>query len=202
MSYDQEALRKVRLEWQLYKDRTGSSQTKAAQALGMNQSAFSQYLQGKIPLNTDFISKFCAMTGASPSDFGVKATASVTAKAVPVRRTISGSPTSKTHVTVETILPNDECYVLEMDYNDHFHRKGTMILCDDNCQIVSGDHVVYQQAPDRPLVVGELKSTVEGWEVMEPLWSGGRRYLVEPSDAVTRVISFFLPQQSGRAFTK
>lgn len=45
-----------------------SSQEALVAALGFGQSALSQYLRGKIPLNGDALRKFCELLGCNPWD--------------------------------------------------------------------------------------------------------------------------------------
>ncbi len=57
--------------WQDAMRRAGSkvSQDDVADRLGIGQSAFSQYLNGKIPLNPDFAAKISGLIGAKVGDF-------------------------------------------------------------------------------------------------------------------------------------
>jgi transcriptional regulator with XRE-family HTH domain len=41
----------LKMHWEVYKKATGTTQVDAAKTLGWTQSAFSQYINGKIPLN-------------------------------------------------------------------------------------------------------------------------------------------------------
>lgn len=61
-------LDQINATWQAFKNSTGCSQAEAAKQLGMNQSAFSQYLRGAVPLNTDFKRKFAELTGSKVGD--------------------------------------------------------------------------------------------------------------------------------------
>lgn len=55
----QSAQRKIKKPW---------SQEHAAELLGFGQSAFSQYVTGKIPLNAPALWKFCTLLGVKPED--------------------------------------------------------------------------------------------------------------------------------------
>ena len=64
-------LKEVFKAWQDEMRRTGSkvSQDDVADRLGIGQSAFSQYLNGKIPLNPDFAAKISGLIGTKVSEF-------------------------------------------------------------------------------------------------------------------------------------
>lgn len=57
-------------EWQKRQREAGrpSSQDAASEYLGFNQSALSQYLNGRIPLNVSALVAFCKLMGALPSE--------------------------------------------------------------------------------------------------------------------------------------
>lgn len=199
MEYSNDVLKKVQLAWSSHKDATALSQAKAAKAMGMNQSAFSQYLRGTIPLNTDFLTKFTAFTGLELSDFGASSD-TVPEKPLRVLATLSGRKPTTPSVLVETILECDESYFIEVDYDDFGLRKGSMLLVNPKGNVRAGDRVVYLRKKGQPIVFGELSETEEGWEILEQLWQGGRRYLVDPKDDVFRVVSVYNPQARGRKF--
>jgi transcriptional regulator with XRE-family HTH domain len=54
--------------WHAKKKQLGLSQERAAEIYGCSQGNISQYLNGKIPLNTDAIYKFAKMLCVSPSE--------------------------------------------------------------------------------------------------------------------------------------
>lgn len=199
MEYSDDVLKKVQLAWSSHKDAKALSQAKAAKAMGMNQSAFSQYLRGTIPLNTDFLTKFTAFTGTELADFGVLA-GSVKEKPLRVLCTLSGRKPASSSMLVETILECDSSYFIEVDYADFSLQKGSMLLVNPKGNVRAGDMVVYHRKKGQPIVFGELMETEEGWEILEQLWQGGRRYLVDPKDDVFRVVSVYYPSARGRKF--
>lgn len=199
MEYSDDVLQKVQLAWSAHRDTESLSQAKAAQAMGMNQSAFSQYLRGAIPLNTDFLSKFTAFTGTKLSDFGAEVTA-VPSRPLRVLRTLSGAKPTVNSILVETILENEASYLVEVDYNDFMLPKGSMLLVNPKGTIRHGDRVVYIRRGNVHTVFGTISETEEGWEILEQLWQGGRRYLVDPKDDVFRVMSVYFPLTKGSRF--
>ncbi len=68
---DAARLKKLFLSWQQQQKEADSpvSQAAAAEQLGFNQSALSQYLNGKIPLNVAAATKFAELLGQQISDF-------------------------------------------------------------------------------------------------------------------------------------
>ncbi|WP_292041507.1 LexA family transcriptional regulator [Massilia sp. UBA6681] len=68
---DAARLKKLFLSWQQQQKEAGSavSQEAAAERLGFNQSALSQYLNGRIPLNVDASRKFSELLGRPVSEF-------------------------------------------------------------------------------------------------------------------------------------
>lgn len=68
---DAARLKKLFSSWQTTRRDQGlpSSQEAATELLGFNQSALSQYLNGKIPLNLDAAAKFAKMMDRSVGDF-------------------------------------------------------------------------------------------------------------------------------------
>ncbi|MEH6729275.1 MAG: helix-turn-helix transcriptional regulator [Pseudoalteromonas distincta] len=199
MEYSDDVLKKVQIAWSSHKDAKALSQASAAKAMGMNQSAFSQYLRGTIPLNTNFLAKFTAFTGTELSDFGALA-GSIKEKPLQVLHTLSGRKPSISSMLVETILECDSSYFVEVDYADFSLRKGSMLLVNPKSNIRAGDMVVYHRKKGQPIVFGELMETEEGWEILEQLWQGGRRYLVDPKDDVFRVVSVYNPSAGGKKF--
>ncbi|AOZ06792.1 LexA family transcriptional regulator [Cupriavidus malaysiensis] len=67
---DAERLTRLFKDWQHARRAQGepSSQEFASELLGFNQSALSQYLRGKIPLNVAAMLKWCALLRCDPSD--------------------------------------------------------------------------------------------------------------------------------------
>lgn len=68
---DAARLKKLFLSWQQQQKDAGTpaSQEVAAERLGFNQSALSQYLNGRIPLNVDAARKFSEVLGQSVAEF-------------------------------------------------------------------------------------------------------------------------------------
>jgi transcriptional regulator with XRE-family HTH domain len=195
------ALRSVQKAWAEYQNSTSTSQSRAAKAIGMNQSAFSQYLRGDIPLNTEFLAKLSTLTKI---DLGVAFTAvapTVRGYTLPVRYTLSGRLLRSETLLISSLVPVDGCYGIRVDYRDHCHQEGTILLVDDTADVKSGDTVVYAR-PDEPIVYGTLGIAEDGWEILEPHAQGGRSYLVSPEDDITRIVGSHLPARDAKTFIK
>ncbi|MBB1404918.1 helix-turn-helix transcriptional regulator [Pseudoalteromonas sp. SG44-5] len=199
MEYSDDVLKKVQLAWSTHRNAEALNQEKAAKAMGMNQSAFSQYLRGAIPLNTDFLTKFTAFTGTEFENLGVK-NGAVKGRPVKVKTTLSGRKPSVSSLFVETILESEESYLVEVDYQDYALPKGSMLLINPKGSVRENESVFYVRGGQNPNVVGTLAETEEGWEILEQLWQGGKRYLVDPEDDVSRVVCVYYPNQRGRLF--
>jgi transcriptional regulator with XRE-family HTH domain len=59
---------RARALWLIKKEKDGLSQMAAGHALGISDSAFNQYIKGKIPLNTDMVARLAAFFGVSARD--------------------------------------------------------------------------------------------------------------------------------------
>lgn len=202
MEYNQDVQKRVQSAWATHKQGRGVSQVAAAKALGMNQSAFSQYIRGTIPLNTDFLRKFAALTDIDPVEFGLQSndSGSVPSRPVKVMATLSGREPKEKSQLVESILENNSCYFVEVDYNDYSLPKGSLLLVNPEGTIREGDTVIYFKGLGEPTVFGQIEETEEGWELLEQLWQGGRRYLVDKEDHVYRVSSLYYPSQGRKHF--
>lgn len=202
MEYSDDVLKRVQSAWQSLKETSKLSQAAAAKAMNMNQSAFSQYLRGAIPLNTDFLRKFAILSDIELHELNGNQiqTDLVPTKPIKVMGTLSGREPKTKFVLVDTILEASGCYFIEVDYNDHPYEKGTMLLISPTGKISDGDAVVYFREDDPRAVFGKLSSTEEGWELTERLWQGGKRYLVDSEDHVYRVSCVYLPSQGRKTF--
>ncbi len=197
MMYDNETLRAVNQTWKNFKTKTGSSQAKAAKAMGMNQSSVSQYLRGEIPLNTDFLTKFSKLTGTELIDAG--ANAILGAQQICVRYTLSGKELKETVALIPSPVPLEHCYAVVVDYCDFAMQQGTLILVDPTATIKEFDPVIFVSDLKR-LVYGFMSFSEGEWEVLEPHYKGGNRYPVKNTDAVHRAGGTFVPEKVGKTF--
>lgn len=125
--------------WKEHKDRTGVSQTRAAQSLGIGQSAFHQYLKGKanggIPLNRNFVVKFAKMVGSSPTDLGWEdSEVNVKEVFIPVRFTNTGTELSGEKISIDSaVVPSASEFAVKVTTcsGSDMTQPGDVYLCRD-----------------------------------------------------------------------
>lgn len=200
MLYDDETLNLIRAAWTDFKKSTKSNQAKAAQAMGMNQSAFSQYLRGDIPLNTDFISKFASLTNTDISTLAPKsAIQQVSMQSISIRYTLSGRQLSNSSELIPSPVNLDHAYAISVDYSDFILERGTLLLVDTVSDIREHDTVILINDANRP-IYGVISCTENVWEVLEPHYFGGNRFTIDSSMSVDRVSGSYIPQNQGKVF--
>jgi hypothetical protein len=91
---DAARLKRLFLNWQTQRKASGlpSSQEAISELLGFNQSAMSQYLNGKIPLNVAAATKFASVFECSISDFSPTLANQAASMAATAGTVISGIP--------------------------------------------------------------------------------------------------------------
>lgn len=202
MAYDSDTLNLIKKTWVNFKASTKTSQAKAAKVMGMNQSAFSQYLRGDIPLNTDFISKFSILTNteiivlAPPSDIR-----KVSMQPITVKYTLSGRKLSESFESIPSPVNLDHAFAIVVDYSDFILERGTLLLIDTVSEIREHDTVVFINKDNRP-IYGVISYLENEWEVLEPHYFGGNRFIIEASMEVNRVSGSYSPPNQGRIFKK
>jgi hypothetical protein len=192
--YDEAVLKRIQSRWGSFKEETKMSQSTAGKAMGMNQSAFGQYLRGAIPLNSDFIAKFEKLTGEEI--VGVKTGDDVAVVTLQVRATLSGRTLEKRRQAVTSVLAQKDSFLVEVDYRSHFLPYGSFLVVSESDEIKAGSMVVYRQEYDR-YVYGELSSTEDGWFVTEPHFFGARSHAVDETNEIFRVAGVYFPPNKG-----
>jgi transcriptional regulator with XRE-family HTH domain len=199
MIYSEDTLQRVKQAWGSFKGDTRTSQAKAAKAMGMNQSAFSQYLRGEIPLNTDFLHKFAGLT---KSDLGEVAPAGsqLSQQPVEVRFTLSGRVLTDKTTLLPTYGKTDSIYAVLVDSLDHPLPRGTMLLVDESSPVRAIDTVILQKIDDGRVILGSLEHLLQEWTVVEPMSVGGKSHTISEHDIVHRVYSSYAPQNTGTIY--
>ncbi len=203
-NFSNEVLNKVNSVWNSHKEASQSSQANAAAAMGMNQSAYSQYLRGAIPLNEQFISKFAQLTRTPLTEFGIEGeipSQDLRTVTLEVKQTLSGKPLKNDFVAVKSLVPHCGCYLVRVDYSNHIFKKGSLLVMDPERSIGEEDTVIYKRA-GKPSVYGSVHLSEDGWELQEPHWFGGRNYLVDVNDDIDAIISVIPPESKGAVFKK
>ena len=189
---EQEILRKLQNSWKTYKGSTNTSQAKTAKALGMNQSAFSQYLRGEIGVNTDFIAKFEALTGEKISD-GRKAV--LRSMSLDITFSLSGLTPLVKRVLVDSMVTSADCFGVLVDMPSPFDR-GSIIVADPSSEIRDKDLVVLLSG--EKAVLGNIAKSEDGWSIAIPSWGEVSKSHLDKDSVVARVVSSYYPQKAGK----
>ena len=201
--YDDEVLNRVKKAWARYKHETKASQTTGARALGINQSAFSQYLRGAnaggIPLNTDFLLKFSDLVGEDVvGGLKIKKEAAGVLTHT-VRATLSGIPLEN-RVAVPSLSSEGGYYLLEVDYDGIQFPVGSFVVVDSKSPAREGDKVVLKKSPDEPYVFGTLMQIGSRWFIVRPVASGGEPYQLQKGDRPEPIVAFYLSHSKGKQY--
>ncbi|MBU2972063.1 hypothetical protein KO527_22250 [Pseudoalteromonas sp. C2R02] len=202
MSYNSETLKILNETWQAFKLSTKTNQAKAAKAMGMNQSAFSQYLRGDIPLNTDFVAKFSTMTGSQIESYLTKtAKNQLHLQPIAIKYTLSGRKLLDSFELMPSPVNLDHAYAILVDYCDFIFQRGTLLLVDTEAEIREHDAVVVINKNNRP-IYGVLSFKENEWEILEPHYFGGNRFVIRKNMVVHRVSGSYSPETQGKIFKK
>ena len=202
MAYTDETLKQVKQVWTDFKKLTKTNQTKAAEMMGMTQSAFGQYLRGDIPLNTDFISKFSLLTGKKVIDFlSPNEMSKVSLQSIAVKFTLSGKKLTDSYELIPSPTNLDHAYAILVDYPDFILERGTLLLIDTLAEVREHDTAMLHSGSSRP-IYGVISYSEGDWEVLEPHYFGGKRYSITDSAEVNRVSGSYSPAKKGRLFKK
>lgn len=200
MIYSSDTLKLINKAWLTYKNSTSTSQAKAAKAMGMNQSAFSQYLRGDIPLNTDFIAKFAILTNTKTETLVSGCVIqNVSMQPISIKYTLSGQKLSNSFELIPSPVNLDHAFAISVDYSDFILERGTLLLVDTMAEIREHDTVVFINKKKR-LVYGGISYIENQWIILEPLYFGGNRFVVDEPMDVNRVSGSFMPPKLGRVF--
>lgn len=158
--------------WKAHKAKTGISQTRAAQSLGIGQSAFHQYLKGKdnggIPLNRNFVVKFSKLVGSSPEDLGWTDTnVSVREAFLPIKFNNLGAEIVDEKIAIESVIvPSAAEFAVRVDSTGicDLSKQGDIFVCTDS-NVRGGDTVFVRHVTEnkRETWTGRLAS--EGTQV-------------------------------------
>ena len=202
MSYNSETLKILNETWQAFKISTKTNQAKAAKAMGMNQSAFSQYLRGDIPLNTDFVAKFSTMTGSEIESYLTKVAGNkLHLQPIAIKYTLSGRKLLDSFELMPSPVNLDHAYAILVDYSDFIFQRDTLLLVDTEAEIREHDAVVIISKNNRP-IYGVLSFKENEWEILEPHYFGGNRVVVTKTMVIHRVSGSYNPATQGKIFKK
>ncbi len=160
---------RIRNLWTDKKGDLGLTQKIAANILNMSQPAFSNYLkEGGLPINTDFVLKFCSMMQVSPDvisthfidagDIGV----GLRRTNVKVTRTLTGK-LMEAFISLSTANISEDVYAIKVDVVFDILKLGQYLIIDPNIKPREGDYVV--KITDNRVIFGSLVRSEEGWYV-------------------------------------
>ncbi|WP_394241177.1 hypothetical protein [Vibrio astriarenae] len=202
--YDPIVLERIRASWVAYKDKTGISQVKAAELLGMNQSAFSQYLRGTVPLNNNFISKFAILVKEEPSNFdeslsrmAFRTDSVLKSSEIEITYGISGVVHNPPKIIV---LPSnyiqEDRIAVEIDVRNHQHKYGSIMVAHRTVRPKEGDEVLVFNEDKTIKCIGELVREDSSWFVRYILLGRIVTSQLEAKEFVFTVIGGFYPPQN------
>lgn len=190
-----EIQKNINLKWSEFKSRTGTSQFAAAKRLGMNQSAFSQYLRGAIPLNRDFIVKFCKLTGTSLDEIGYEdRDIKVRGQSLAVKYATSGRSFANKSMVVETLAPASDFFGVLVDTDEPI-GVGNILLVSEVQECREGDFVLKMSGGKRPTVTfGKLLKDGSDWVISKKVDGVYRLLDVDTSDTLKRITGSYIPE--------
>ena len=201
-------LKRVNQAWLDYKAKSGVTQAQAAKALGIGQSSFSQYLRGPdnggIPLNTNFLLKFCRLINKNAVEFGICSGLDLQvpeAYSMAIRYTLSGAAVKDRYCHVRSIVPHRNCYAVMVDIEGFILHKGAIIIIDPDDDIHENDGVICRTG-DGPVKVGQIVFADDGWRIISPVWGDFFAFKADKEDFVHRIVGNYSPEGKGRRFER
>ncbi|MCL1142943.1 hypothetical protein [Shewanella gaetbuli] len=195
-------LSRVQKAWASFKGETGTNQTNAAKQMGMNQSAFSQYIRGSIPLNTDFLLRFGQMTGQNLGEEVAELSAiKIPNRTVvmPLKYTLSGGICDD-RIAVSSVVASNECYLVENDYDGLPYRKGDYFIVDPKATVTSGASVFVTFCNESPATICSIEHKRGDWELVEDRALGGKRIPLTTVKDIHLITGIYYKPPTGRKF--
>lgn len=148
--HDVENAARLKAKWLAYKEATKTTQADLAKTLGFaGQGVVTQYLNGKIALNTDAILRFARVLGITPAEIDPDlAGLSITPTDMRLTRihilaNLSGAPPGRL-ASIEIATTMDKklyAVAVDTDGSEPFARKGSTLVVSQDEEPVSGDEV-------------------------------------------------------------
>lgn len=204
-TFDDNDLKKVQRLWSDFKSSTGATQATAASSLEMNQSAFSQYLRGEdgggIPLNTNFVLKFCKLVGEDPKEFDIVDESEASEIKVRVTKSLTGARPTIPDVYAYTRGHRSKCYGVLMDSPEFPLGRNSVLIVEPELDIYQGDLVLLN--PDDDIILGRMQTEKGGeWVLSTAMFGGFRPVPIKDGDVIHKVSSIELPKLEGKKFKR
>lgn len=197
--YGAETLRLVNNAWRSYKSETKATQKTAAEALGMNQSALSQYLRGAVPLNTDFVTKFASLTKSEELKASNTAPIPLMRYSLPILYTSSGKHLQNVRMLVQAIITTEGLYGVENDLPRAEFQEGTILIVDPRSAVRAMDMAVLVKE-DAPVVVGRVTNARGEWGLVRAVWGETLVHDLNGGETLHRVVGVYMPERQGKQF--
>lgn len=183
---DAARLKKLFLSWQQQQRDAGApvSQENAAEQLGFNQSALSQYLNGKIPLNVDAAAKFSTLLGSPIAEFSPRLSDQLREYVPAVfPDELAANDSQRLPPGVRRVVPDDDPDVVEirkvrLKLRAGVSRFETEPLNGDSDPLMVSRHDLVSQGLDPANLIA---IEVRGMS-MEPLMFEGDTVVIDPTD--------------------
>jgi transcriptional regulator with XRE-family HTH domain len=190
---DHALLQKVKSSWTGYKSKTNTSQAKAAKALDMNQSAFSQYLRGHIPINTDFLQKFGKLTGDDLTGLSVDIQ-NLKSRTLSIKYALSNAEPLVKNIIVSSAVAVDDCYGVVVDV-EHFYDRDSIILIDPQSDIRDLDKAVL--VDNDTVKLGTVHKVEDRWIIRVQSWGTCLDIEINGQSVVHKATSIYFPDRTG-----
>lgn len=190
------ALKHFQKSWDDAKRTNGWTQAKIAAALKIAQPSFNQYLKGTIPLNLEFVLRYCRVLRIDPQQLGVSdeiVRPEVSAIALRVLFSTSGIFYENGEVRMVTMVTaeNAKAFLVEVDSEYRNLPRGSFLACvQDPCKV---GNLIVGVSKDKQIVVGTLKKAGDKWMVVQPLVTGDLAVEIDTSWKLSRVENIVFP---------
>lgn len=153
----------------------GWTQTKMSEKIGISQAAFSQYLTGKILLNTPFLLDYSRVRKIDPSKVGVEIFKKVAARAVTLNKSFSTSGRVLEGITVPVknyAGDTEAAFLVEVDEPLPIVAEGGHLVCQPlPCGKNDLVFAVHESGSVRTGYLRKIASTwfIEAFNIAEPI---------------------------------
>jgi|TARA_B110001450_G_scaffold213216_1_gene205525 transcriptional regulator with XRE-family HTH domain len=133
----EETVKRLRDMWQRERVNQGITQAQAAEAIGMQQPPFSQYINGVIPLNLPFLIQLCELLDVDPTEVYPGIADEVKVKRTSIAHFYSDANRSmgsfyvldQPLVKQTAILLDERAEWTDVSGNTNAFPKGTVLIC-------------------------------------------------------------------------